>query len=88
MPGGEACAARGGELAGLCLQEAGAPRWRYRLSRRADQAADCGAVYPRAPAPAGAPAVVGSRPLSRVAGPLCPVVCLPPHGKERPLGTV
>ena len=47
---------------GLRPQEAGAPRWRYRLSRRVDESADCGTASPRAPAPAGAPAVAGSRP--------------------------
>ena len=88
MPSGEARAARGGELAGLRPQEAGAPQWRYRRSRRADESADCGMASPRAPAPAGAPAVAGLRPLPRVEGQPCPVVCLPPHGRERPSETV
>src|SRR5437867_4461301 len=66
--GGEGDAGRGSarragvSRRGLRPQEAGAPRWRYRLSRRVDESADCGTASPRAPAPAGAPAVAGSRP--------------------------
>jgi hypothetical protein len=44
--------------------------------------------YPRAPDPVGAPATTGERPLPRVEGPPCPVVCLHTHGRERPMGTV
>jgi hypothetical protein len=50
---------------------------------RSRRRAGCGTASPRAPAPSGAPAVAGSTPPPRVAGPPCPVVCLPPHGRER-----
>ena len=88
MPGGGARAARGGEPAGAPTPKGGALGWRHRLSRCADQSTDCGTASRCALAPAGTPAVASEGPLPCVAGPPCPVVCLPPHGRERPLGTV
>jgi hypothetical protein len=78
--GAKAHAALGGEPAGTA-------RWRYRLSRYADQSADCGAAFLRAPDAAGMPAVAGERPLPRVEVQLCPVVCVPTRSMERPIGT-